>query len=186
MPPIPPTLSIDESSGGSDDALARLVRAAVKKRLAADPMSVAFSAASLAGTASSRTPRLPNDSSSGGSDDALARLVRAEVKKRLAADPMSVAFSAASLAGTAFVANSTLTVVGRISDDEISAVSCEEHSDDSAFMAADVCDEGDENDIPPTEEKVRLQELVDDALARMLIDEPMDTFAMHLQQFCDD
>ncbi|EJK60543.1 hypothetical protein THAOC_19080, partial [Thalassiosira oceanica] len=142
MPPIPPTLSIDESSGGSDDALARLVRAAVKKRLAADPKSVAF--------------------------------------------------SAASLAGTAFVANSTLTVVGRISDDEISSVSCEEISNDSssggsddalarlgraavkisavscsAFMAADVRDEGDENDIP-TEEKDRLQELVDDALADML------------------
>ncbi|EJK45927.1 hypothetical protein THAOC_35434, partial [Thalassiosira oceanica] len=66
--------------------------------------------------------------SSGGSDeDVLNRAVRVEVKKCLAVDPESVVFSAASLDGTSFVKNSTLSVVGRISDDKISAVSSEEY-----------------------------------------------------------
>ncbi|EJK68306.1 hypothetical protein THAOC_10527, partial [Thalassiosira oceanica] len=59
-------------------------------------------------------------SSSSGSGDVLARLVRATVRRKLAADPESVPFTALSLNGTSFVRNSTLTVVGRIPDDEIS------------------------------------------------------------------
>lgn len=83
------------------------------------------------------------DSSSSGSDDILARLVQAAVRKSLAADPESVAFSAD---GTSFVRNSTLTVVGRISDDEISALSCPDALD---WMIGD--DEG-ENDVPTGED----------------------------------
>ena len=91
-------------------------------------------------------------SSSDGSDDILARLVRAAVRKSLAADPESVAFSAVSLDGTSFVRNSTLTVVGRISDDEISALSCEDYSEYLVSMIADVNDEDDENDGPTEED----------------------------------
>ena len=92
------------------------------------------------------------DSSSSGSDDVLARLVQAAVRNCLAANPESVAFSAISLDGTSFVRNSTLTVVGKISDDEISALSCEEHFDAYDSMMTDVLDEEDENDIPSEED----------------------------------
>ncbi|EJK71888.1 hypothetical protein THAOC_06629 [Thalassiosira oceanica] len=67
----------------------------------------------------------------GGSSERSYRKIpeafRAAVKKSLAADPESVVFSAASLDGTSFVTNSTLTVVGQISDDEISAVFSEDY-----------------------------------------------------------
>ena len=90
------------------------------------------------------------DSSSSGSDDVLARLVQAAVRKSLAANPESVAFSAISLGGTSFVRNSMLAVVGKISDDEISALSCEDHYSDASDSK--ITDVRGENDIPAEED----------------------------------